>query len=714
MRLPPSSFFSIALLGWVVATGQTILLREAVAVSQGNEISIALALGQWLLLTAAGSALAGVTTRRLARPFLQICAVLSGPSLLVALLSARILPRFFGVLPGALLSLDQQVMGLCLALAPVCLLGGAIFTLATRLQGVAASSVYLAEALGWLAGGATTTWLVPTWEPVLVFAFLTVGAVTAAVMLSAPRRAWLSILLGLVVAVGHARLAAVDRLSLAWRWPGEILVTSAYTRHGHAAVLARAGVHTLFVDGHLSLVLPELQSSEELVHLGLAQVTAPRRVFVWSGLGGQVPEILKHPVEEVIVAEPDATLARLQIEAADPATRAALRDPRVHLEIGDLRSLMRRSPLSFDAVLLTTAEPSTLLAARVLTEESFGEVARALRPGGVLAFPLSGAENYYPAELVARNGAVWKALATHFAHVVATPLSTNIFLASQSPLQIEATTLARRLASRNVTGAFIDEAGLEALLPDLRMQELETRYRTSSVLAASDRQPTAYRHSLAIAGRADGGALARLVPRLIAVTLWPLAGLAALGLVVVGILGRRRKAPDTLGVFTIGFSSMGSMVLILEVAQSAVGALHQFLGALVAAHMAGMAVAGWAPWPRPRFTLAWVPGLAVTALIPLLSRASPFVPAPATVAALLLVSLLAGLAVGAAFRSALGQGVGPVTAYGADLVGAALAAPTMAVVALPNLGLDASSGLLAFFVITAMALKIGTSARLPM
>jgi hypothetical protein len=38
----------------------------------------------------------------------------------------------------------------------------------------------------------------------------------------------------------------------------------------------------------------------------------------------------------------------------------------------------------------------------------------------------------------------------------------------------------------------------------------------------------------------------------------------------------------------------------------------------------------------------------------------------------------------------------------------------MAVVALPNLGLDASSGLLAFFVITAMALKIGTSARLPM
>jgi hypothetical protein len=55
-----SPLASVVLLGWVIATSQTILLRETLAAAQGNELAIALALGQWLVLTAAGSAAAGL------------------------------------------------------------------------------------------------------------------------------------------------------------------------------------------------------------------------------------------------------------------------------------------------------------------------------------------------------------------------------------------------------------------------------------------------------------------------------------------------------------------------------------------------------------------------------------------------------------------------------------------------------------------------------
>jgi spermidine synthase len=715
MRLPPSPFFSIALLGWVVATGQTILLREAVAVCQGNEMSIALALGQWLLLTAGGSALGGLCAARRARRLLQVGALLLGPALGLALLTARGLPRLFGILPGALLTLDQQVLGLSLMLAPVCLLGGASFTWATRLPGVAAASAYLAEAVGWLLGGVTATWLVATWPPFAVFALLAWGAVVAAAVLSGPRMVLLAMALVLALPLIRYGLAALERTSLAWQWPGETLVSSTNTRHGHVVVVARGSQNALFVDGHLAVVLPEPQSSQELVHLALAQVTQPSRVFVWSGLGGFLPEILKHPVREVIMAEPDATLAELEIRVADPLTRAALRDPRVRLEIGDVRHLMRRSPSAWDAVLLNAGEPSTLLAARVLTKESFVEIRRALRPGGVLAFPLSGAENYYPVELVARNGAVWKALSANFAHVVATPLSTNYFLASDSPLQTDATELARRLASQKATGAFVDEAGLEALMPGQRMRELNARYQAAPVLAASDRLPTAYRYSLAIAGRADAGSMARLVPKLMTIPWWPVAGVVVVGLLVLGLLGRRTNGAVVGAVFTLGFSSMGSTVLILVVAQSAVGALHHFLGALLAAHMAGLALAGWSPWPRPRLALAAGPALVASMLIPLLSRAAALFPVPLIVASLLLASMLAGISVGWAFRSSVGQGLGPAATYVADLLGAALAALMMALFALPGLGLDASAGLLAFLVVpSVIASKIVPSARLPM
>jgi spermidine synthase len=719
---------SVVLLGWVIATSQTILLREALAAAQGNELAIALALGQWLVLTAAGSAAAGLLPGRLSRRFFVVGALLLGPALFAALLTARGLPRLFSLAPGALLTLDQHVLGLLLTLAPVCLVGGASFTLACRLPGVAPARAYLAEAAGWLAGGVTATWLVETWQPFAVAACLTVGAALAAALLAG--RAWMLAAIGLAVVaiLGQRGLGAIEARSLAWRWPGETIEASAYTRHGHVAVLLRADQRALYEDGHLALVLPERQSSEELAHLALLQVREPRRIFVARGLGGLLPEILKYPVFEVMMAEPDASLAELEIKAADPATRQALSDPRVHMLTGDVRNLLRqttsawgagelRSPRTiaggvgdpprvpiteFDVVLLSTTEPSTLLANRLLTKESFAEARRALRPGGVLAFALPGAENYYSPELVARNGAVYKALASVFAHVVVTPLSTNYFLASDAPLSRDPVELARRLAQRKVTATFVDEYSLGVLMPEERVQSLAKRYSEAAVAASSDRLPTAYLHNLLVSGRADSGRVADLLRRALGLGFWPLAfGLAALLVApaLIAARGRKVQRPALLVVSIVGFSSMASAVLILAVTQSAMGVLHHLLGALLAANMAGLAFAATTsprlPHPGVQLWGALGLGLVVPALLPLLSRGSTQMPAPAMVAGLLLASIAAGAAVGVAFRTALVNGTTPAATYVVDLLGAALAAPVIAAVALPCFGLDAACALVA-------------------
>jgi spermidine synthase len=733
-----SPLASVVLLGWVIATSQTTLLREALAAAQGNELAIALALGQWLVLTAAGSAAAGLLPGRLSRRFLVAGALLLGPALFAALMTARGLPRIFSLAPGALLTLDEHVPGLLLTLAPVCLVGGASFTLACRLPGVAPARAYLAEAAGWLAGGVTATWLVETWQPFAVAAVLSVGAVLAAALLLG--RAWTLAAVGLaaVAVLGQRGLGSIESASLAWRWPGETIEASAYTRHGHVAVLLRAEQRALYEDGHLALVLPERQSSEELAHLALLQVPEPRRIFVARGLGGLLPEILKYPVAEVALAEPEATLAEMEIEAADPATRQALRDQRVHMLTGDVRNLLRRNALAwgagelrsprtiaggvgdpprvpitkFDVVLLSTAEPSTLLASRLLTKESFAEARRALRPGGVLAFALPGAENYYSPELVARNGAVYKALASVFAHVVVTPLSTNYFLASDAPLSSDPAELARRLDRRKVTANFVDEYSLAVLMPEERVQFLSNRYRDAAVAASSDRLPTAYLQNLLVSGRVDPGWVADLLRRALSLGFWPLAlGLAVLLLVAPALLAARgRQRAALLVVSVVGFSSMASAVLILAVTQSALGDLHHLLGALLAANMAGLAFAAWgAGASRPRVWL-WAAlglGLVVPALLPLLSRVSTQVPAGVMVAALLVASLAAGAAVGIAFRAALEKGTTPAATYVVDLLGAALAAPVVAAVALPGFGLDAACVLVALLAVpAALALAI--------
>ena len=707
-----SPLASVLLLGWVIATSQTTLLREAVAAAQGNELAIAMALGQWLVLTAAGSAAAGLLPGRLSRRLLAVGAFLLGPALFVALLTARGLPRIFSLAPGALLTLDEHVLGLLLTLAPVCLVGGASFTLACRLPGVAPARAYLAEAAGWLAGGVTATWVVETWQPFAVATALGVGAVLAAALLLG--RPWILAAIGLaaVGVLGQRGLGSIESASLAWRWPGETIEASAYTRHGHVAVLLRAEQRALYEDGHLALVLPERQSSEELAHLALLQVREPRRIFVAGGLGGLLPEILKHPVVEVAVAEPEATLAEMEVAAADPATRQALRDGRVHRLTGDVRNLLRRTIATspYDVVLLSTAEPSTLLASRLLTTESFAEARRALRPGGVLAFALPGAENYYSSELVARNGAVYKALASVFAHVLVTPLSTNYFLASDAPLSSDPAELARRLDRRKVTANFVDEYSLAVLAPEERVQSLANRYREVAVAASSDRLPTAYLHNLLVSGRVDPGRVAHLLVRALRLGFWSLAlGLA--GLLVLPALiaarGRKSQRPALLVVSVVGFSSMASTVLILAVTQSAMGVLHHLLGALLAANMAGLAFAAWGARQRIPLWAGLGLGLLVPALLPLLSRVSMRLPVAAMMGALLFGSLAAGAAVGIAFRAALDEGATPAETYVVDLLGAALAAPVVAAVVLPGFGLDAACVLVALLAVPpALALAI--------
>ncbi len=701
------------LLGWVIATSQTMLLRETLAAAQGNELAIALALGQWLVLTAAGSAAAALLSSHLSRRFFVVGALLLGPALFAALLTARGLPRVFSVAPGALLTFDQHVLGLLLTLAPVCLVGGASFTLACRLPGVEPARAYLAEAAGWLLGGVTATWLVETWQPFAVASALTVGAVLAAALLVG--RAWALAAVGLAViaALGQRGLGAIEARSLAWRWPGETIEASAYTRHGHVAVLLRAEQRALYEDGHLALVLPERQSSEELAHLALLQAPAPRRIFVARGLGGLLPEILKHPVAEVALAEPETSLAEMEIKAADPATRQALSDPRVRMLTGDVRNLLRRGYARFDVVLLSTDEPSTLLASRLLTRESFAEARRALRPGGVLAFALPGAENYYSPELVARNGAVYKALASVFVHVLVTPLSTNYFLASDASLNRDPVELARRLEQRKITATFVDEYSLAVLMPEERVQSLAKRYSEATVAASSDRLPTAYLHNLLVSGRVDSGRVAGLLRRALGLRFWSLAlGLVALLVVpaLIAARGRRVQRPALLVVSVVGFASMASAVLILAVTQSAMGVLHHLLGALLAANMAGLAFAAWGAGSRGKLRLwsALGLGMLVPALLPLLSRVSTQVPPPLMMAALLLASLAAGAAVGIAFRSALVVGTTPAATYVVDLLGAALAAPVVAAVALPGFGLDAACALVALLAVPA-ALSLAVS-----
>lgn len=704
---------ALAFFGLVIAIVQVTLLREALEASAGDELALALGLTVWLLGTALGAALGGLAPVRHARGLLSLAGFLLMAVPFAALVLARAMPRILHLAPGELLSLPQQLAGLLFTLLPVCLLGGVIFTLACRLPHSNPRSVYAAEAAGWLLGGLAATWLFVITQPFAIFSMMAYFAL-AAVLLLWPTR-WIPAAVALFgFCFGFAlpvQTDGLDRRTLSWRWPEQQVIGSDYTRHGHGVVLERYGQRALYVNGHLALVLPELQTSEELASLALLQVDRPMHVLLVGGMGGLLPEVLKHPVYKVTLVEEDEKLEKLAHDYTDDATRAAAQSPAIRKLYGDLRRLVSAGDKTWDAILLNIPVPTTALANRCYTVEFFRSARRALHHGGVLAFALPGADSFYNEELLKRNSAVYRALTEVFPHVMVTPLGTNYLLASDMPLTLDPAELGRRLREREIDAQLVNEYYFAAITPPEQAAELAERYRNGREVNC-DGAPVAYLHSVTLRQQIHSGRLAELFAALASWPSWQTGGML-LGLLLVGLLapaavwrrGWAERWRIRLAVAILGFAGMALTILLLLIAQQSLGALYHLLGALTALGMAGIALGVWA---SARLGIRGLRGLILlelllAAALPLLARALSEWPFLLAVLALGLGMALAGAAVGAIFPLAVSAGVSPGIVYAIDLLGAALAGLSIGILLLPAHGLGATAAIITVLLVVAAA-----------
>ena len=165
MRKQPVLHLSVFFIGFCGLVAQVIVLREMVVTFYGNELSIGVMLGAWLLWTGLGSLGLGRLVRRVARPRLLLArALLGGALLLVAtVVAARALKIIVGLGQEAPLG-QVRPFGMMLAasfllLCPFCLLSGFLFPVACRAASSASGQsavgrVYLLEAAGAAVGGA--------------------------------------------------------------------------------------------------------------------------------------------------------------------------------------------------------------------------------------------------------------------------------------------------------------------------------------------------------------------------------------------------------------------------------------------------------------------------------------------------------------------------------------------------------------------------------
>lgn len=687
---------SLLALGAGSIAAQVVLLRELLGSFGGNEIAAGLALGLWILLTGIGSLLGGRTaawsdSHRAYLPLGHLLLAVLPFVLLAGMRAWPLLTAVRGSQPAF-----ASVLGGCLVLfLPYGLLSGAMIPWVGRSLGEGAGGIprraYALDSAGCAAGGAALSGLLLAGAPhgwSLVIAGLPHLA-------AATRRRPPVALLGVAVLIASA--LALDRPTLAWRYPGQEILQARNTPFGRLVVTRLGSQVNVFQDAVLLHASGDL-SAEARVHPLLCQIPEGARVLLIGGsVFGAAREALRHRPARLDCVERDAALFDLATPRTGEARAlpdSSLHSPLIRRIIGDGRTFLRRHRAEYDAILLDQPGPESAGLNRFYTEEFYREARAALRPGGLLGFALPSSPNYLGPEQLALERSIVAALRGSFPHVVVLPGESHLYLARDREIDLE---IAPRLEARGIaTVRLLDYDWPELSDPFRRDQLAEQLGLLAEEDSAAERDvgpcrsinrdlaPVAFRHLLHLRARIEGGG-GWIAPLVV------LAG----GLFLAAARGRARLY----SVGTSGAAAMGLEMSILLAFQVIFGNLYLWLAGFVTVFLLGAAI-GAALSPRLgrsadlRVLSADAALVIAAAAVVLIAQAGATADEAALRAllgyvALPVLALLAAVPIGAQFAAA-GEGVrGPTLArlYWVDLAGAAFGTILVGLIVLPNAGL---------------------------
>ncbi len=622
---------AMVMMGIAFIISQVLILREFLLAFQGNELSVGIVLGSWLLLEAMGSGLSGRRADRSKDPLGAFATVLAALALLLplTLLAIRTNRHILGISPWEAVSY-LQIWGVSwVLLAPLGLCNGVAFTYGCRLMAAdeqaswqGPGNVYALESLGAFVGGLAFTFFLVGRAHSVEIAFL-LGAVSMACVLflvlsegrrgrdaqragqgaGRPHRGHLAVcalLMALLSTGAFTPLCGcIQRWGMQLRWDPLILEESDESIYGNVAVLELHEQRMIYQNGIPTITMPDPDRAalETLVHLPLLAHPDPQDVLVMGGgVGGAIAEALKHPIKALYYTELDPLLIRMAEKYATPSVRKELEDPRTRILYEDGRFFLRRTHKKFDAVIINMPDAATLQLNRFFTREFFRFVRKVLHPGGILALSMPGSASYLSEEILRMNRCVLDTLEEVFPYVRALPGNRILFLASREvPVDsLLPGLLAERLAKRGLKTSVVRPYFLSYVMDPWQGRWLGNALRrTSGVRTNRDMRPSLLYYTLAYKNAEVQPGLRRAFPLLEKGRLWVLlAGLLIVNLPFAFWL-RRRKGDRTpalsFAVFSTGFMGMAMEMIVILDFQAVYGYLYQWIGLLIAAFMAGIA-----------------------------------------------------------------------------------------------------------------------------
>jgi spermidine synthase len=668
----------------VLATGiasvvtQLVLIREFLSQFQGNEIVIALILFSWLILGGIGTLLArpAAGTRLAAwQPLSALSMVLALLST-VTLLGARLLRDMLFV-RGASVGFYPTFFYIFSVTSPYALLIGfllpvSLFVLRSQRPDYPGTLVYIWDNLGDIGGGALFSFgLVFLMTPLQAIVAAHLPLLVAVLRLHPPGRrpGPARILAAAAVVLVMCGGLIAERLTVAPSH-GE-LAHYRETRYGRITVVRQQELLTLFQDGTPALSSQDEAEAEEAVHYALAQIENPRRILMISAFAGVMEELEKYHLESIDYVELDPDLTEILFQY-----RLLKRIPGLRVVNEDGRAFLAAASSSYDAILVNIADPQTFQGNRFFTDRFFSLAAGRLSDRGVLSFSMPGYENYLSEPQRRKLSSLYRTVRAYFPHVLMLPGQRVFFICSHRPLRTDMTAA---LEAKGIPTLYISAYYDGDVTPE-RISWLRSRMDPPAPLNAE------------LAPYLMRTVFSEWFAKFDTSPLWFMA-------VTAGLLGlyffRTNRVEFVL--FSTGWMTMGSEILVIFAFQIFFGYIYFQIGIIVTVFLAGLlpgALWGRRLVRRARSVLivADVGLIGLLAVIFAAVHLGDRLPEATFLVLGFGISLACGLQFPAALYLRGDAGVAATGIFSADLIGAAFGTLVTSTVLIPYLGITGAIG----------------------
>ncbi len=602
------------------------LFREIMVIFLGNELCIGLIFSAWFLGLFFGVFISWKflckSKNRLYYFFAtQIIQAICFP---IAVYLIRDMRGFIGLTSGEMIPFFDGLYTTILYITPFSTICGMFFPLACCLlesEPGKAETLYILECVGFFVGGIAYTYhfvknipSIPLSVHLAMLVMMVLFIFSFFVFTGREKKVaafvCFILLVYLFIGVRGKFHYFYEDASIRTRWQGlskgSVLLQSYDTAYQNISVTEEFGQFRIYGYGKCLFVFPEAYKSAMSAHVFRNQHPNPKKILVvGGGYGGLISELLRYRDISVDYIELEPAVINIALSNTLPHVKRRLRSERVKIRIVDGRHYIKVTKNKYDIVIISPAEPTSIMLNRYFTTNFYKQIKHTLNPGGVVITHIPKSSDFLGEQYNFFASSFFKTFKMVFPHTLATP-GENITLfgsiksgqLSQSPRELSRRFDASNVRSDKFMPSLFEFIFIKGKLKKLR-ESLEDK--EGKIPFNTDLLPVAYSYALLMWDKASGNIFSEFIDKFSKIKRYLL--LVPLLLFMLSTIFLQRKKSEynrnrflrtniAYTRFSVSFAAVGMQALLIFVFQNFHGYIYQKIGLLMALFILGTIFGG--------------------------------------------------------------------------------------------------------------------------